>query len=56
MKLLKNVFNHFLLYINEKTDFVFKSIDEMHYKCNKISLNCGGSDWEKKFSVQRQSH
>ena len=34
-------------------DFIFDSIDGIHYKCNKISLSCGGSyiespDWIKK--------
>ena len=34
------------------SDFVFDSIDEMHYKCNKISLNhsslyIGSSEWIK---------
>ena len=35
-------------------DFVFDSIDGMHYKCNKISLNCGGAYIDSKYRLDKK--
>ena len=35
-------------------DFVFDSIDGMHYKCNKISLNCGGVYIDSIYRLDKQ--
>ena len=35
-------------------DFVFDSIDGMHYKCNKISLNCGGAYIDSMYRLDKQ--
>lgn len=35
-------------------DFVFDSIDGMHYKCNKISLNCGGAYIDSIYRLDKQ--
>ena len=48
MGLLERLFNRFLLGIKfqlniNESDFKLDSIDELHYKCQRISLNCSGS-------------
>lgn len=36
------------------SDFVFGSIDGIHYKCNKISLNCGGAYIDSKYRLDKK--
>ena len=55
-ELSESLFTKYQLGLEESmkgSDNVFDSISGMHYKCNKISLNCGGlyinsPDWIKK--------